>query len=122
MDFDNCLRLHLIPSFTSSRRMLAALTSFVKRCCGGSAYAATEEDSPPPNGESDRPFVSAHWLWQNRTSVKIVDGRHLQSNNLTAAGAYAQGHIPGAIFFDIARFTYPYNDYIPSHTYLTPRG
>lgn len=48
------------------------------------------------------PFVSTAWLAENRASVKVVDGSwHLPPTGRSGPKEYAEGHIPGAVFFDI---------------------
>lgn len=49
-------------------------------------------------------MVSVEWLADhaNNPNIKIVDGSwYLPQQNRDAAGEYAAGHIPGAVFFDL---------------------
>jgi thiosulfate/3-mercaptopyruvate sulfurtransferase len=53
---------------------------------------------------TDTPFVSTHWLAENlgAADLAIVDGTfHVPGEGRDAAAEYLQGHIPGAVFFDI---------------------
>ncbi|SEP12356.1 3-mercaptopyruvate sulfurtransferase [Aquisalimonas asiatica] len=56
------------------------------------------------------PLVSVDWLARNRAEphVRVVDASwHLPGANRDAAAEFAQGHIPGAVFFDIDRVVDP---------------
>ena len=50
------------------------------------------------------PFVSSAWLGENlrNSAVRIVDGSwHLPPTGRSGSQEYAEGHIPGAVFFDL---------------------
>ena len=53
---------------------------------------------------ADIPFVSTAWLAENlhRPDVKVVDGTwHLPPTGRSGPKEFAEGHIPGAVFFNI---------------------
>ena len=59
---------------------------------------------------NERPIVSASWLQSRLTdnTISIVDGSwHLPPEQRDAREEYLQGHIPGAVFFDIDSISTP---------------
>ena len=47
------------------------------------------------------PFVTADWLLENHESVLLVDAR-MYLDGRSARAAYLRGHLPGAVFVDVA--------------------
>lgn len=47
------------------------------------------------------PFVTADWLQEHRDSVLLADAR-MYLDGRSARAAYLQGHLPGAVFVDVA--------------------
>ncbi len=59
---------------------------------------------------SERPIVSVEWLQSSLSdkSVSVVDASwHLPPEQRNAGEEYLQGHIPGAVFFDIDKISTP---------------
>lgn len=46
------------------------------------------------------PFVTAHWLSENRDAVVLADAR-MYLDGRSARAAYLRGHLPGAVFVDV---------------------
>ena len=48
------------------------------------------------------PLASTKWLYENISSVKIIDSTwHMPSENRNSFNEYQNEHIPNAVFFDI---------------------
>ena len=47
------------------------------------------------------PFVSPDWLAEHREDVVLADAR-MYLDGRSAEAAYLQGHLPGAVFVDVA--------------------
>ncbi len=57
---------------------------------------------------NQRPLVTVEWLESKLTEVSVVDGSwHLPTENRDGKAEYLEGHIPGAVFFDIDRISAP---------------
>ena len=59
---------------------------------------------------SERPIVSVEWLQSclSDINVSVVDASwHLPPEQRNASEEYLQGHIPGAVFFDIDKVSTP---------------
>ena len=67
-------------------------------------------------------LVSTHWLNENLSKVKIIDcSWHMPSTERDGYREYANGHIPGAIFFDLDKNSEPNTDLphmLPKATYF----
>ena len=50
-----------------------------------------------------KPLVSAEWLLKHREQVLLFDCRFSLTDNQAGIEAYRAGHVPGAIFADLAQ-------------------
>lgn len=59
---------------------------------------------------NNRPLVSAQWLHDHLADddVRIIDASwHLPASGRNARAEYEQGHVPGAVFFDLDEYSSP---------------